>query len=225
MLVATPRRQRTVPIDGDRLVSLREVTLVLTQRELAQKLRMSLSAYQNLESGRTPSIYVRTLRKMAKASGKTTEEVRNLIRPHTELDQNVESYSEVAVLEPPTFELAVAAGGWTQIEGEGQIYDPALMRQGLFRVRIRGDSMRPKYDDGDLVEFRVVRIDGAGLVAGRDYYVQKNDGEATFKRLESVGDETMTLRARNRKYRQPLVVERGLIVRLAVAEWILGKAS
>lgn len=140
------------------------------------------------------------------------------------VDDNVEPYSEEKLLPIPQFELAVAAGGWVEIEGVAEVVNPRQMEQGLFRIRIRGDSMTSRkkgensYPDGSIVEFRCVRLDREGLVEGQDFYVQRDDGRATFKRVEAQDEDSVTLRALNRaKYPEPMVVERPLIVRVARA--------
>jgi hypothetical protein len=55
------------------------------------------------------------------------------------------------------------------------------------------------------------------LEVGKDYYVQRGD-QATFKRLESIGEEELVFRAVNRKkYKDPMPVPRSEIVRMARA--------
>jgi hypothetical protein len=135
-----------------------------------------------------------------------------------ELDPNVEPYSEEQVPPVPEFELAVAAGHWTDVSDIAEVHQPGQIDHGFFRVRIRGDSMSPKYKDGAMIEFRCLRADRDGVIVGRDYYVQRSDGTATFKCVEEADEETLTLRARNqRKYPERMVVERGLVVRMALA--------
>lgn len=131
-------------------------------------------------------------------------------------DDNIEPYSEVKVPSIPLFEWPLAAGDWVEIGGVGELCDPRQIDQGLFRVRIRGDSMKPVWPDGIIVEFKCFRIGRDELQIGRDYYFQQNDGTATFKRLESITEDDFLLRPLNKKY-PGMFVSRGLIVRMALA--------
>ncbi len=147
-----------------------------------------------------------------------------------EWDVDVKSVQPVARI--PTFDLAVAAGPWTEVTEVGQLHDPRQIEAGLFRIRIQGDSMEGEggYDDGALVEFECLREGGAAgdghrLEEGEDYYVQVGD-EATFKRLEQIGKETLIFRAINRrKYPKPITVRKDEIVRMAHAEFTMRKCG
>lgn len=135
-------------------------------------------------------------------------------------DRSIEPYSEQALLaEVPMFDLSVAAGSWTDVSDvEGVMLTEDQIRQGLFRVRLAGDSMKPAYQSGDVVEFRCLRISHEGPLEGKDYYVQKNDGTATFKRLADISEDAYTLVAVNvRKYKAPMVVSKQEVVRMARA--------
>lgn len=137
-----------------------------------------------------------------------------------DVDENVDPYSEVKLLAPiPVFDLAVAAGKWVDVSEIGEIRDPGMIAQGLFRVRVRGDSMKPAYMDGSMVEFHCLRAGGdEDVEVGRDYYVQRADGTATFKRVAAIEDGIIRLEAVNRrKYKTPLTVARTEIVRIARA--------
>lgn len=49
-------------------------------------------------------------------------------------------------------------------------------------------------------------------------YVRRKDGLGTFKMVEKAGDTEYVLRAPNRrKYREPMIVEKSLVVNLAGA--------
>lgn len=120
--------------------------------------------------------------------------------------------------EIPLFELSLAAGPWSDVADLPEICGPDSLRQGLFRVRLAGDSMLQKYKSGVIVEFECLRCEMDSMEIGRDYYVQKNDGTATFKRVENATELELTLRALNRKkYPKAMIVERSTIVRMAVA--------
>lgn len=141
-----------------------------------------------------------------------------------EWDENLDPYTEQRLpSEPPQFDLAVAAGAWTEVTDTAVLMQPGQIDAGIFRIWIRGDSMEKDWPNGALVEFRCLRQLRDALEAGRDYYVQV-DGEATFKRLVKVDEENLTFAAVNkRKYPKPIVVGRSGIVRMAVAEWMLSR--
>lgn len=133
-------------------------------------------------------------------------------------DSNVEPYSERRVTPVPTFELSVAAGAWTELEAYGELREPKAIDAGWFRVSVRGDSMTPDFPDRCMVEFKVLRQSGDSMQVGKSYYVQKRDGEATFKVLREIRDESLVLAAKNRrKYPKDFEVDRSEIVRMAVA--------
>lgn len=135
-----------------------------------------------------------------------------------EFDRSIEPYSELKVPEIPLFEASLAAGPWVDVSEIGEVSDPRMMGHGLFRVRLAGDSMRPAYQDGCIVEFRCLRVDRDGVVEGKDYYVQRSDGCATFKRVVKMDEESFTLAALNkRKYPRVMIVERAVVVRMARA--------
>lgn len=125
----------------------------------------------------------------------------------------------VTLVEPPTYDQAIAAADWVYVDAEGE-EGIEVIRQGLFRVRISGRCMEPKFPDGSIVEFRVVRLNGMPQIeAGAAYYVQRSDGAATFKLAYPLtGGEGIELRPINRKVcRHPLRVEWQEISRLARA--------
>jgi phage repressor protein C with HTH and peptisase S24 domain len=94
--------------------------------------------------------------------------------------------------------------------------------KGIFRVRVRGDSMAPKYPAGCYVEFKLLRTregmpDLAAAVVGKRYYVQLRDDTGTFKQLAGVTDAGLVLAATNKKCRKELFAPFDEIVRLAAA--------
>lgn len=120
--------------------------------------------------------------------------------------------------EIPHFDLSLAAGPWTDVVDVPEICDPEKVREGLFRVRLAGDSMMPNYKPGMIVEFRCLRPGMDQLVRGRDYYIQRDDGTATFKRLQAMNEEGLIFEALNlKKYPDPIIVSAAVIVRMARA--------
>lgn len=135
-------------------------------------------------------------------------------------DRSIEPYSEQPMMaEVPMFDLSVAAGTWTDVSDvEGVMLTEDQIRQGLFRVRIAGDSMKPDYQSGEVIEFKCLRVAHEGPIEGADYYVQKNDGTATFKRMADIDEDSYTLVAVNtKKYNKPLIVSKQEVVRMARA--------
>lgn len=221
MAVAKKKKTRRglIPIDGARVRDIRERRFAWTRLELAQRIGKSESAVQAIESGATPSVYLKTFRAIGEAFGYDLETARLELSPR--LDNNVPPVDRSRVVEIPTFDLSVAAGNWVHVPEVGRVCDDRLMDRGLFRVRVRGDSMTPRFADGDLVEFRCL-IDGLPLEIGACYYVQRDDGEATFKQLAEVRDEVLILRAINaEQYPDPIPVERRAVIRMAKAVAII----
>jgi phage repressor protein C with HTH and peptisase S24 domain len=145
-------------------------------------------------------------------------------------DHNIQPYSEINVPEIPTYDLPIAAGPWMELPEVDDERDLRVVRDGRFRIRIRGDSMEKVYPDESLIEFRILtpdRGDGRGsrLEIGADYYVQRSES-ATFKRLLSFDNEKLTMVAINKKkYPKPIPVLRTDINRMAKAEYVMRKAG
>ena len=77
----------------------------------------------------------------------------------------------------------VQAGAWTRApefpDAEARLHCPARCGPGTFVLRVRGESMAPRFEDGDLIY-----VD-PGVEARSGAYVVMRDGsgEATFKQL------------------------------------------
>lgn len=82
---------------------------------------------------------------------------------------------------------------------------PELRDQDAFAARVHGDSMMPKYRQGDIVIFSP----SASPKSGDDCFVRFEDGQTTFKRvffeMEQGGAEVIRLQPRNEKYRPQTV--------------------
>lgn len=134
-----------------------------------------------------------------------------------DFDNNIEPYSEILLPEIPLFDLSVAAGAWTDVSEVAEVSDERAKAMGVFRIRVRGDSMQSAYEDGCVVEFRVIRQGRDIIEVGKDYYVQKLD-QATFKRVVAVrGDEVILQAVNRRKYPKEMTVYMDDIVRAARA--------
>jgi transcriptional regulator with XRE-family HTH domain len=62
-------------------------------------------------------------------------------------------------------------------------------RQGLFLIRVRGDSMSPTINQGEMALVDTSEVERLGVLAGRIYLVILPDGTAVLKRLVLSGDE------------------------------------
>jgi phage repressor protein C with HTH and peptisase S24 domain len=82
---------------------------------------------------------------------------------------------------------------------------PDVRDNDAFACRVHGDSMTPKYGQGDIVIFSP----GAGTKDGDDCFVRFEDGQTTFKRVffekDEMGQEVLRLQPRNEKYRAQIV--------------------
>ena len=82
---------------------------------------------------------------------------------------------------------------------------PDLADTDAFAARVFGDSMRPKYAEGDIVIFSPA----ADCRHGDDCFVRFDDGKTTFKRVfyekDTDGAAILRLQPRNEKYRPRIV--------------------
>jgi len=92
-----------------------------------------------------------------------------------------------------------------------QVSCPEICGEGAFAARVEGDSMSPRYRQGDIVIF------APSLPArdGDDCFVRFADGQTTFKRIFFEVDEenrgpVVRLQPRNERYR-PIVVKNEMV--------------
>jgi repressor LexA len=82
---------------------------------------------------------------------------------------------------------------------------PEITDKDAFAARVHGDSMTPKYREGDIVIFSPA----ASPRSGEDCFVRFEDGQTTFKRVFFESDEkgkgVLRLQPRNEKYRAQIV--------------------
>ncbi len=82
---------------------------------------------------------------------------------------------------------------------------PDLHDSDAFAARVHGDSMTPKYGQGDIVVFSPA----AAPKNGDDCFVRFADGQTTFKRVffenDETGESVIRLQPRNEKYRAKVV--------------------
>jgi repressor LexA len=82
---------------------------------------------------------------------------------------------------------------------------PDVHDSDAFAARVHGDSMSPKYGQGDIVVFSPA----ATPKNGDDCFVRFTDGQTTFKRVffenDEAGESVLRLQPRNEKYRPKVV--------------------
>jgi repressor LexA len=82
---------------------------------------------------------------------------------------------------------------------------PDVHDKDAFATRVHGDSMMPKYREGDIVIFSPA----AGPKSGDDCFVRFDDGQTTFKRVffenDEAGSPAIRLQPRNERYRPQTV--------------------
>lgn len=82
---------------------------------------------------------------------------------------------------------------------------PDLNDQNAFAARVCGDSMEPKYREGDVVVFSPALM----ARSGDDCFVRFDDSQTTFKRVffetDDDGKAVLRLQPRNEKYRPQMV--------------------
>jgi phage repressor protein C with HTH and peptisase S24 domain len=82
---------------------------------------------------------------------------------------------------------------------------PDVQDKDAFAARVHGDSMHPKYAEGDIVIFSPA----LSPRNGDDCFVRFDDGHTTFKRIffesDDAGTSVIRLQPRNEKYRPQLV--------------------
>jgi SOS-response transcriptional repressor LexA len=81
---------------------------------------------------------------------------------------------------------------------------PGVQDADAFAARVHGDSMTPKYREGDIVIFSPA----AAPKDGDDCFVRFADGHTTFKRVffeSTESKQTLRLQPRNEKYRPQVV--------------------
>lgn len=239
---------RTLKIYGRKLAQARESAFLTADKlaelvSIAAEEKMTGGNIRRIEGEEIAGIFSKNVPHFATALKISTDDFMATIAvplpaPSTNgdarqkpLDTNYDPYSEKALRddEPPMFDLPIAAGGWMTVwdnQDAGQYVTPEQIRQDRFRVTVRGDSMKPKYPDGSVVEFRCMKNaegtpDFERLEVGKNYYVQLDDGTGTFKKLAAIEPDRLILRAINRKYRTPLIAEIARIQKLARAWWKL----
>ena len=131
---------------------------------------------------------------------------------HELVEKNAGNVEQVATNAVPVINR-VAAGyptDFTDLNYPKGIADdyiscPDVADKDAFAARVHGDSMVPKYRQGDIVIFSPA----AGTKNGDDCFVRFDDGHTTFKRVffekDEAGKAVLRLQPRNEKYRAQTV--------------------
>jgi SOS-response transcriptional repressor LexA len=87
---------------------------------------------------------------------------------------------------------------------------PDVFDKDAFAARVHGDSMTPKYREGDIVIFSPAQ----DPKNGDDCFVRFADGQTTFKRVffekDEEGEAVIRLQPRNERYRPQVVKSEGV---------------
>jgi transcriptional regulator with XRE-family HTH domain len=195
----------------------------MSQASLAKKLGVDSQTISNLETGKTKSLMLKSLELLPGLLG------IDLVDEDDANTGQIQSWLTTV----PTFDLPERprASHWSELVGAEDLTnenDPRITDQGLFRVRIHGDCMEPRWHDGELIEFKIWRQGGEPMPIGEDVALTNSDGQTTFKTLvrfdEDDADGVIVLRARNqKKYPKEMRVPMQMLARMAVALHVIQK--
>ena len=186
----------------------------VTSSTVSNETGVSQSALSKLESGKSSNPRPSTLAKIAEYFGVTTDV---MMSSNLQLDgYNFEDdLRKVAMIPLISW---VQAGDWREVvdnlqPGEGEriptVYSP---RDHTYALRVSGDSMEPKFSDGDviIVEPNESPENGSYVI------VRQNGDEATFKQLQMDGSHCF-LKPLNPRY--PIMEMRSDAVICGVVKW------
>ncbi len=123
----------------------------------------------------------------------------------------------------PTYDLYLTASDWVELRGvelNTETHDDRVKEAGRFRVRIHGACMEPAWCDGEIVEFEVWNRDSDVSLMGKDCYIQRSDGRATFKTfvyVDHAADDEWVLKAINPDFPNEIRVPDQEVSRVAIA--------
>ena len=231
--------QRVI-ILGKRFADLRR-DRYLTQEEFAQKLDMSPANVRRIEQSESSGMQVKNFRRLATLVNVSPEELRRRIGvpgaaqesatvapnldPHKDdpnFPRGIRADSRRGVSDVDHYHgVSAARTEHRTATGRGQSPVPGSAQR-RFAVTVDGDCMEPRYCDGDTVIFSVDSAENEGIIEGRNYFIQFQDDQNTFKRifLDPENHELLVLKCWNEKY-PPRVVERASIKLLARAVYKL----
>ena len=206
-------------ISGRKFAALRRARY-WTQEEFAQHIGMSAQNVRRLEQSEVGGMQVKNFRRLADLLKVTPDELRQRIGASAEAE--LDPAGPVAgrsrgIAEAPTAIVPGSVSPVVEIErfhgvsaarpedrtdlADGKSLAPAgAMRR--FSAVVDGDCMEPKYRHGEVVIFSVDAAELEGVINGRNYFVQFDDGQNTFKRLfaDPADPELLVLRCWNQRY-------------------------
>lgn len=153
----------------------------ITQNELAKRIGVSAGAISRWESGDIENMRRDRIEKLADALGIDPNIIIG-IEPNKEMDGNIPILGRVAA--------GIPIDAVEEIIGYEEIPKRLLAYASYFALKIRGESMQPNIQDGDIVIVRKQESasDGDIVIAQVNH-----DEEATCKRLKTYRDQTMLL--------------------------------
>lgn len=210
---------RRVMIDGEKFAAVRS-GWYLTQEEFAQRLTMSVANVRRLEQSKEGGMQARNFRRLAELLQVTPDAlharigVRSAAVAEVRLPQPAAVRAETIqrVVEVERFH-GVSAARLEDRTGVDRGSSPVPAGSDKrFSVTVDGDCMEPRYSHGDVVIFSVEAVDREGIVEGRNYFVQLEGGENTFKRVFSdpTNPQCLILRCWNSAYADRSVDRRGV---------------
>jgi len=226
---------KRVTIGGQKLAALRRERY-LTQQELAERLDMSLANIRRLEQSEVGGMQMKNFRRLAELLKIPPDELQRRIGAPFETEtengrggnRRPERFGpQPSALIAGTMQPVVDIDRFHGVSAaqpedrervdRGQTPVPTGAAE-RFSVIVDGDCMEPKYRHGDVVIFSVEAVDREGILDGRNYFIQFNDGENTFKRVfvDADNGERLILRCWNEDY-PSRSVERSSIKLLARA--------
>ncbi len=156
--------------------------LGMSQRELAERVGLSQVSVHKLTSGKTESS--RRIVEIAKALSCSPDWLQSGIKPASTV-----SFAETQFVKIPILDVELAAGVGTRIDMEevtdwvpisqDWIYANRLPESHLVVVRVSGDSMSPRLQDGDML---LVNTAEKQPMSGKVYAIANGD-ELRVKRL------------------------------------------
>ena len=167
----------------------------LSYAELERITGVSKSALQRYASGETKKIPVDVLERIAAATGVTARYLMGGDEPNTSL---TDVYTETVRM-VPVFE-SVSAGFGAQAEDQIVDYCPFLISSEIeasetIAIRVSGDSMSPKIEDGDIIRVHKQESVDSGSIA-----VMLLDGEEGLVKKVVYGPDWIELHSINPYY-------------------------
>lgn len=199
----------------------------MNQSELARALGVTPQAVQKWEAGGAPK--GARLREVAQALGTTVEylltgSITAVHKFAQDADANVEPGPDLRGRVPLI--SWVQAGHWNDVidnfatgDAEDWLQCPRKFGPRTFALRVRGISMEPKYQDGDIifVDPDIQAEHGKNVVVRLD-----DEHEATFKQLVVEGGQ-MFLRALNPDWPGPKLIQingNATICGVVIGKWV-----